>query len=300
MEQYLNILRFFLWGLAYTAGLINLILAFIGFLKKLIVKEELFFLISFIFIIISLNIMELLSETNSRILNYCGYLSLFGICGIIYSLPRMIISIYNITYKKKVKIVFTSIAIALFFMLLAAFAVVPKLSIYIVYLAYIFLSITVLYSMCIVLVHKKKDGVGKFKKIERICVLATISIVPALLFIDFFGFYIPFLRDYFKNSFNVLPVYYIFLNFLFIIINIYKLINSEQNNKFQIDLTKCDNYNISKRERDVLELLIKGISYKEIGETLFIALPTVKTHATKIYQKTGVKNRIELVHLFKI
>ena len=151
----MNILRFFLWGLAYTAGLINLILAFIGFLKKLIVKEELFFLISFIFIIISLNIMELLSETNSRILNYCGYLSLFGICGIIYSLPRMIISIYNITYKKKVKIVFTSIAIALFFMLLAAFAVVPKLSIYIVYLAYIFLSITVLYSMFIVLVYKK-------------------------------------------------------------------------------------------------------------------------------------------------
>lgn len=56
----------------------------------------------------------------------------------------------------------------------------------------------------------------------------------------------------------------------------------------------CDLYGISPRERDVMVLLVQGRSYREITETLFISLPTVKSHVSSLYRKTNTVNRLEL------
>lgn len=48
---------------------------------------------------------------------------------------------------------------------------------------------------------------------------------------------------------------------------------------------------LSERETEVLRLLAEGLSYREIGQRLFISLPTVKTHISHIYGKLGVHNR---------
>lgn len=56
-------------------------------------------------------------------------------------------------------------------------------------------------------------------------------------------------------------------------------------------------YNITPRETEVINLLIKAIGYKEIGARLFISLPTVKTHVSNIYQKLNIKNKVELINL---
>ncbi len=55
-------------------------------------------------------------------------------------------------------------------------------------------------------------------------------------------------------------------------------------------------YSISNREQDILKLLLEGKTNRDIAETLFIAVPTVKNHLYKIYQKIGVKTRFELIH----
>lgn len=51
---------------------------------------------------------------------------------------------------------------------------------------------------------------------------------------------------------------------------------------------------LSKRETEVLTLLLDGKSNSEIEHQLFIAISTVKTHVTRIYQKLGVKTRMQL------
>lgn len=48
---------------------------------------------------------------------------------------------------------------------------------------------------------------------------------------------------------------------------------------------------LSNREREVLQALAKGFSYKEISTTLFISVETVRTHIRNIYEKLHVHNR---------
>lgn len=58
-------------------------------------------------------------------------------------------------------------------------------------------------------------------------------------------------------------------------------------------------YNISNREEEVIRHLSAGKSNKEISEALFISLQTVKDHIYRIYQKTDVKNRVQLINLIQ-
>ncbi|UCE74108.1 MAG: response regulator transcription factor, partial [Methanomassiliicoccales archaeon] len=58
-------------------------------------------------------------------------------------------------------------------------------------------------------------------------------------------------------------------------------------------------HNISNREEEVIRHLSAGKSNKEISETLFISLQTVKDHIYRIYQKTDVKNRVQLINLIQ-
>jgi len=58
-----------------------------------------------------------------------------------------------------------------------------------------------------------------------------------------------------------------------------------------------DAYGISKREEEVVLLVCQGRTNQEIADALFISLKTVKDHNYRIFQKTGVRNRVELAQL---
>jgi DNA-binding NarL/FixJ family response regulator len=51
---------------------------------------------------------------------------------------------------------------------------------------------------------------------------------------------------------------------------------------------------LTEREKEVLEMLVRGRSNKEIGATLGIEARTVKAHVAKLLRKIGVQNRVEL------
>ncbi len=56
-----------------------------------------------------------------------------------------------------------------------------------------------------------------------------------------------------------------------------------------------DLYILSKREREVLKLVVEGLSNAEISAKLFVSVRTVETHKTNILQKLELKNTVELV-----
>lgn len=55
---------------------------------------------------------------------------------------------------------------------------------------------------------------------------------------------------------------------------------------------------LSKREREILEMIAKGMTYKEISELLFLAQETIRKHVYHIYDKLHVNNRVEAVNKF--
>jgi DNA-binding CsgD family transcriptional regulator len=61
----------------------------------------------------------------------------------------------------------------------------------------------------------------------------------------------------------------------------------------------CKKYEVSPRESDIVREICNGLSNKEISEKLFISLQTVKDHTHRIYTKTNVKSRVQLIYLVK-
>jgi DNA-binding NarL/FixJ family response regulator len=56
-----------------------------------------------------------------------------------------------------------------------------------------------------------------------------------------------------------------------------------------------NNFDLSERETEVLNLLVNGHSYKMIAADLFISIDTVRSHIKKIYDKMHVNSKSEAV-----
>lgn len=54
-------------------------------------------------------------------------------------------------------------------------------------------------------------------------------------------------------------------------------------------------HNLTEREREILNLLVKGNSYKMIADICFISMDTVRSHIKKIYEKLHVHSQTEAV-----
>lgn len=66
---------------------------------------------------------------------------------------------------------------------------------------------------------------------------------------------------------------------------------------------KIDDYlrekGVTKREIEIAHMIIAGKSNTQIEEELFISMHTVKNHVYRIYQKLGIKNRVQLTNLIQ-
>jgi DNA-binding NarL/FixJ family response regulator len=59
-------------------------------------------------------------------------------------------------------------------------------------------------------------------------------------------------------------------------------------------------YNLSEREKEVLNLLAGGFRYKDIADKLFISISTVRSHIFSMYEKLHVHNRTEALNKFNL
>jgi DNA-binding NarL/FixJ family response regulator len=75
-------------------------------------------------------------------------------------------------------------------------------------------------------------------------------------------------------------------------------------NKLTMMINSVSNYpmnesDYSAREKDIIQLLVKGYSNSEIAETLFLSIGTVKNYVSQIYSKANVTDRSNAVIHFK-
>jgi DNA-binding NarL/FixJ family response regulator len=58
----------------------------------------------------------------------------------------------------------------------------------------------------------------------------------------------------------------------------------------------CWDSSLSARENEILQLLARGLLYKEISDQLHISTSTVRQHIHRIYEKLHVQNRTEAIN----
>jgi DNA-binding NarL/FixJ family response regulator len=77
-----------------------------------------------------------------------------------------------------------------------------------------------------------------------------------------------------------------------------KVVAAFQNKKSANTSSESSLDMLSKREKEILEMLSKGLLYKEISDAIFISTETVRKHVYHIYEKLHVTNRVEAVNKF--
>jgi DNA-binding CsgD family transcriptional regulator len=66
---------------------------------------------------------------------------------------------------------------------------------------------------------------------------------------------------------------------------------------FVVNAAKVEELGITPRELEILGLISRGLSTREIAEALFVSENTVKTHASRLFDKLSVNRRTKAVQV---
>jgi two-component system response regulator DegU len=66
----------------------------------------------------------------------------------------------------------------------------------------------------------------------------------------------------------------------------------------EIEMEIKERFSLTGREKEILMLLLKGKSNKDIADLMFLSTETIKTHLQNIYRKLGVNSRMEVAAIF--
>lgn len=104
------------------------------------------------------------------------------------------------------------------------------------------------------------------------------------------------LGDITQRELNILDIIKDHLSNILYSVNFSTKTNDGRENLKVDDLSR---YRLSKRESEIVKLLIDGCTNSEISETLCISLSTVKKHVYNIFTKFGVNSRIQLIKIMQ-
>ena len=279
--------------LAYTILVATIIMQIVCYRKEIEFKETIFFSLSFLLLLISFiisAIYDLLEIPPPEFVDVLLYVS---------SLIIAVTTPVNIHTERIVKtpglknriILITALLLAILYPLSYLLNYTDVYEIVIL----VFVNASIIYSMSVIIRSKISLLIVHREKVEKRIAKVLMIVLPL-----YAG--IAFLNHQFQLFSVSLLRGSIFLSIIAIALAISKLLDDirrlsmfvPENNLRQ---DKMDYYNITKREQEVLNLLIKGSRYREIGEKLFISVPTVKTHVANIYEKMSVNNKVELINL---
>ena len=230
----------------------------------------------------------------------------------LYFIPAFLYRFLGLKWAVKENVEY--LILSVIFFVLSILGILLHFNFYIIANRIFYLSILYLFILGFINYKNLKDGTIKF--IVKILGLITIFIYPILVY------QLIILN---KNTFDIgsiditLILFYIWWNlvmlgyllwyFISIIKNKNMFVNKEliKSNSSNIkekeiinkpQLKKEEEINLTKREKEILFYLLSGKTNKEVSIILKISLNTVNNHVANIYDKSGVKNRVELVNKF--
>ncbi|TXJ36603.1 helix-turn-helix domain-containing protein [Brachyspira aalborgi] len=275
------------------------------------------FLFGFLLLIRAIKLLSFLAIPlflSNSIFNILYYFTLsVSMSLILYFIPAFLYRFLNLKWKVKENVLY--LILSVIFFVLSILGIILNFNFYIV--ANIIFYLLILYLLILGFINYKNIKDKMMKLIVKILGLITIFIYPIMVYQ---------LITINKNSLDIgsiditLVLFYIWWNLvmlgflLWYFINIIKNKNmfvneslnnnsndskniENENNEIKKEL-KEEIINLTKREKQILSYLLSGKTNKEVALILDISLNTVNNHVANIYDKSGVKNRVELVNKF--
>ena len=151
---------------------------------------------------------------------------------------------------------------------------------------------TILGALAITAVRKHRTlDPGRRKAVRAFAVLMLLGYLPYIGFgflRDPYDLYGSVVNQLWLNFVPILWIHYLFLPYY---------VSRSTIDEDAVLESLVREHNISKREREIMALVVEGKSNKEIEDQLFISVNTVKNHIYHLYQKLGINSRSQLMHL---
>ena len=281
----ISIFSSFIVYLRIKSEWIKLYIIFLILIFLMLLNYTIFF---FIFIY-SYKSTEILEKIQLLLLVTPGFF-LFNI------IVRLSLSLYEIELSRFQKRGLS--AITFFFIYLSGICIVvwdQRLFLIVIGILLALLAVVCLISV----IHNKKLTSDRYKKIFVVILYISLSLLP----VEFLEYIIRLKFSHIKVGIPLGLLTFSVYSFLLSIINISSnlknmfISNSASSENEEINICFTTEFSITTREKEIIELLINGFTYKEIGVKLFISERTVNNHITNIYQKCGIGNKIELIKL---
>ncbi len=106
-------------------------------------------------------------------------------------------------------------------------------------------------------------------------------------------------EDMMRYLWLIRPLFYAFIS-LYLIQFSYKMDELFPETKIAEDRSFSESYDLTEREKDVLNLVIKGFRNREMAGILDLKEKSVENYLSKIYRKCDVTSRVELMHTVMI
>ncbi|MBN2510451.1 MAG: helix-turn-helix transcriptional regulator [Spirochaetales bacterium] len=288
---------FFLYAASYSTGIAAIFYAvFLYHIEKSGVLKKYIAVMANMMTVITLSIIAyyFFWDDNITVLgNILSFTIYLCSIAIVYLLPTFVNDFTQCQFARLSRNVFLFLAILSVAALITAFIFHFP---YIHYIIMSMLSLAGLYSIFAVLYTFRSTYEEKLFNFMKPTAIVFLVMFPGFVVFDFFKIII--LTQRLRNLPVIMPFFFMIWNLLFIRSSIRVPLHKDEPG-FQISSSFIVKYQISSREKEITELLIKGNSYREIMYELKITMPTVKTHVSNIYKKTHTGSRIKLVQLIQ-
>ena len=321
MNNIFNYILLILYLIAFIIGFSTIFYSVIYYIIERITWLKYYivflFLFGFLLLIRAIKLLSFLAIPlflSNSIFNILYYFTLsVSMSLILYFIPAFLYRFLNLKWKVKENVLY--LILSVIFFVLSILGIILNFNFYII--ANIIFYLLILYLLILGFINYKNIKDKMMKLIVKILGLITIYIYPIMVYQ---------LITINKNSLDIgsiditLVLFYIWWNLvmlgflLWYFINIIKnknmFVNESLNNNSN-DLKNIENennaikkelkeeiINLTKREKQILSYLLSGKTNKEVALILDISLNTVNNHVANIYDKSGVKNRVELVNKF--
>lgn len=288
-----NTLAFFFIIIASTLSIVNYIFTE----KNVNYINRLYLLFSFFLVIFPDMIVSYLMNSNIPVNNNIFFMQQLGTVFLISSLPLFVNSISALRYRKFVNVVLIITSVLAAVEQLSPFFINAD-DIFYFPVAQILLCCSILY-VSLVLILVEKEGQSFTKKGRRFIGVLTLVLFPFLVVFDIFGITEAILGEHDITTFTPLfvPFFVIVLSIQFVKESVIHFFKAKKIFSSSTDLKIFHQlFQLSDREVEVLNHLIAGLSYESIANNMFLSKSTVKTYISRLYQKTEVNTKIQLIN----